>query len=229
MNHHPKVSVILTTFNRYNFLKVAVESVLNQTFKNFELIVMDDNSTEQNQLDYLDEIKKDDRVMVYTSDVKPEERKLTTRYATCINYALKNLVSGEYITYLCDDDRYLPTRLQDMVDYLNKRTDVSIVYGTQRRVNLNQDIETLHSLCTADRIIEKADYFLDHSSFMHRRSILEVTGLWNESPDYWRRGDIGFYEKIQQVGFKYYPLNKESDIHVYHSDSYCVSGRYENL
>ena len=70
----PRVSILLTTYNRPDMLKVAVESVLSQTYKDWELIVLDDNSDNPEQMKYLMKLENINNVYVYRSDVKPEDR-----------------------------------------------------------------------------------------------------------------------------------------------------------
>ena len=109
----PLVSVLLTSYNRPKMVQEAIESVLNQTYQNFELIILDDNSSEETQK-VLSRYLNGSKVKFYKSDVKDEDRWKEARYAVLFNVGLK-MAKGELITYLCDDDYFLPQRLERMV------------------------------------------------------------------------------------------------------------------
>lgn len=103
------VTIYMPTRNRVNLLERAVESVLNQTYKNIELIVVDDGS-DDNTLEYLDAIsRKDSRLRFFCN----YENK-----GACFsrNLAINN-AKGEYITGLDDDDYFLPDRVRELVNF----------------------------------------------------------------------------------------------------------------
>src|SRR5690606_36875064 len=110
------------------------------------------------------------RVSIYKSGVKKEERTLTARYATTINTGLM-LAKGEYISYLCDDDMFMPTRLERMATELDTDSQKHVVYGAQHCVTLNAQGE-LEDMPTpyrkAESVVTNANCAVDHSSVMHR-------------------------------------------------------------
>ncbi len=118
----------MTSYNKPEYIAKSLQSILNQTFSDFELILMDDNSNE----DTLKKIRpflKDDRIRFYQSDVKTlEERVEKIRYAELINQAL-NKAQGEYISYATDDNCYRKNRLEKMVSYLDENPNVMITYS----------------------------------------------------------------------------------------------------
>lgn len=104
---NPLVTVYIPTYNRVEMLKRAVESVLNQTYTNLEVIVVDDFSPD-NTLEYLAEIsQQDSRVRYFQNE---------TNSGACVsrNKAI-NEAKGEFITGLDDDDYILPERLEQFV------------------------------------------------------------------------------------------------------------------
>ena len=105
---NPKVSVIIPTYNRANLLARAIKSVLNQTFQDFELIVVDDGSTD-NTRKVVEEFQKKD------SRIKYIFQENSGGPAKPINTGIKNS-KGEYITILEDDDEFLPQKLQKQVE-----------------------------------------------------------------------------------------------------------------
>jgi len=210
-----KVDVILTSFNRPRMVTQAVESVLQQSYKNFLLWAMDDNSIPEVQEILQVFAKKDKRIILKISDVKQEDRKKTCRYAVLINQALK-LGSSPYISYITDDTEYLPDRLQKMVEFMDKNPAASVCYGNQKMLNL---INNTVSYRSYNKVITRAFNVLDHNSILHRRSILLKTGYWSESAAHWPCSDAIFWDQIMNAGFLFYPVNAITEIYKVHSKS----------
>lgn len=109
----PTVSVIIPTYNREETISRSVDSVLAQTFDDFELIVVDDASTD-NTATVMDQYDAP-RVQFVSHD---ENRGGSAARNTGINHA-----EGEYIAFLDSDDEWKPTKLQHQVDSLSTRSD----------------------------------------------------------------------------------------------------------
>ena len=105
----PFFSVIIPTYNREKFLKIALESVLGQTFKDFELIIVDDGSVD----DTSELIKNysDERIKYYYQ--------ANMGVASARNQGFK-LSKGEFIAFLDSDDRWDPRKLQITLNCINK-------------------------------------------------------------------------------------------------------------
>ena len=117
---NPKVSVIITTYNRASLLPRAVNSILNQTYTDYEIIIVDDCSTDNTQQVIAD--LSDPRIHQFRHD---QNRRLSAARNTGIANA-----RGEYIAFLDDDDEYVPTRLGHQVALLDAfPSDVALVYG----------------------------------------------------------------------------------------------------
>ena len=120
----PEVSVIMPVFNtKEEFLRKAVESILNQTYKDFEFIIVNDgseNNAEEVILSY-----KDERINYF--------KQSNAGAAASRNNAIK-IAAGKYIAIVDSDDIYYNTRLEKMVDYLDKHPDISLV-GTWYKIN----------------------------------------------------------------------------------------------
>lgn len=112
----PSVSVLITTYNAMPFLVRAVEGITKQTYKNWELIIVDDHSTDET-MSYLDSIE-DRRIKVFTNPTKGRGRAL--------NYGL-NKCTGNYVAINDADDISLPNRLQKQVEFLDKNIDYGLV------------------------------------------------------------------------------------------------------
>jgi len=110
----PFISIIIPTYNRYDFLLEAVQSVKNQSYKNFELIIVDDGSTDKTS--ELSERK--DLVYLKQENKGP---------AAARNAGVK-LAAGEWIAFLDSDDLWHKEKLQKQLDFINNNTDCKIVY-----------------------------------------------------------------------------------------------------
>ena len=116
----PKVSVVITTYNRASLLPRAVNSILNQTYADYEIIIVDDCSTDNTQQVVAD--LSDPRIHHFMHD---QNRGVSAARNTGIANA-----RGEYIAFLDDDDEYVPTRLEHQVALLDAfPSDIAMVYG----------------------------------------------------------------------------------------------------
>jgi glycosyltransferase involved in cell wall biosynthesis len=115
---NPFISVIVTTYNRKNLLKETIDSILNQTYDNFELIVVD-NYSNYNFLKYITSFD-DDRIKAF-------QNKNNGNIALNRNFGIKKAI-GEYIAFCDDDDLWFPKKLEIQ---LNHFTDKIIGMGTE--------------------------------------------------------------------------------------------------
>jgi len=112
----PLISVTMATYNRADILPRAVESILNQSFTNFEFIIVDDGSTDETQKVLKDYQNQDNRIVIAC---QPNSGPATAR-----NYSLQ-LARGKYIALMDDDDISLPKRLEEQVNFLTNETQSS--------------------------------------------------------------------------------------------------------
>lgn len=124
LNTEPAVSVIIPVYNRYGLLKEAVSSVLNQTFTDYELLVMDDGSTDR------------------TADISALPNVMYHRLEHCgMAGRVRNqgaaMARGRYIAFLDSDDLWEPEKLARQVDFMKRRNHIKICHT--REVWLRQD------------------------------------------------------------------------------------------
>lgn len=221
----PKVSVILTSYNRPKLVVQAIESVLNQTYEDFELILCDDNSSQETKLAFKPYLAHSKMVYLQTR-VKEEDRWKTCRYATLINMALK-IAKGEYITYLCHDDIYYPRRLEVMVKTLEQNPNYFIVYGKQKSVRLSGRLLGIpYGIRKTVGITWKAAGKVDLNSIMHRRVCSDMVGGWDDDPSHWDNADAVFFKKLNQY-WPFHPIDEVLDEHRFHKDSIQAKIAYE--
>lgn len=118
------VSIITACYNSEKFISETIISVLNQTYQNWEWIIVDDCSTDSSIK--IIENYKDDRIKLL---------KLKKNMGTAIarNYGI-NQVKGRYISFIDSDDLWLPTALEERIKYLQENNE-SAVYTSYKRVN----------------------------------------------------------------------------------------------
>lgn len=132
--YQPKISLITPVFNTPpHLLKECIESVINQSYPNFEMCLIDDCSTDK---DLVDLIKK------YSSKdgrIKYEVRKKNGGIALASNDALK-LATGEYVGFLDSDDFLWPNALYEIVKKLNANKDLDLFYSDEDKIDESGEV-----------------------------------------------------------------------------------------
>ena len=173
----PLVSVILTTYNRRDLLRDAIRSVLEQTYTNFELLVVNDAGEDVN--DITDSFN-DKRIKLFT-------HRFNSGLPFARNTALR-FIQGEIVTYLDDDDLYMPHHLQTVVNTFVK-TNAAVVFTGSIYVD-----ETIKD--GKRTIVEKTDpfgsisyskerlhiqNFIPVNAWAHRAQTVQEVGYFDES------------------------------------------------
>jgi glycosyltransferase involved in cell wall biosynthesis len=113
-----KVSVIIPCYNQAQFLSEAVDSVLNQTYQDFEIIIVDDGSFGNDQIEILDSFQKEKTTLYRNKNQGVEKSR---------NFAIEK-ASGQYILPLDADDKIAPTYLEKAIQLLDSDPNLGIVY-----------------------------------------------------------------------------------------------------
>lgn len=172
----PKVSIVMSLYNNCQFLQEAVQSILRQTLKDFEFIIIDDGSLD-NSLEIIKRFsKKDKRIKII---IHKKKLGLTRSLNEGIH-----LAKGEFIARMDGDDICLSQRLEKQIEFLEKNQDIGFC-GTAAILidkNNNKIGKKIHPAENKD--IHKA--VLSYCPFIHptlmfRRQILEEAGLYNEA------------------------------------------------
>ena len=211
----PKVTIIMTSYNKPDFVAKAIHSVVSQTYQDFELLIMDDNSS-GDTLAAIEPFLDDARIQLFRSDIQTiAERVDKTRYAVLINQALER-AKGKFISYITDDNVYKPCRIAKMVRYLEQHPEVNIVYSGSVTKSLNERGEVTNQVVRkAKQINWIAPCAIDHCSFMHRASVLPIIkdqfgSYWDEDPQFYRLGDARFFWRLNHH-WPFYPINETLD------------------
>ena len=116
----PIVTILMSVFNGQAFLSEAVESILAQTFRDFEFLVVDDGSTDRTPEILADYASRDERMRVLRHENKGR--------ALSLNIGM-NLAIGNYIARMDADDVAMPRRLEEQVDFMERHPEVGILGG----------------------------------------------------------------------------------------------------
>ena len=213
----PKVTILIPTFNRPQYLPHALAGALNQTYRNIQVIIINDGGED---VTGIVNACGDPRVILI-------DRKQNFGKAFSLNEALQR-AEGKYIAYLDDDDVFYPHHIELLVDTLENKTGCQVAYSDLYKTYCR--IEPSGSRIALSKVLEVSrdfDRFLIlyynnvlHVSLMHRKDLLDKTGPYNENLtvlidwDMTRR--LAFFSDfchVQQItGEYFYPAGKSDRI-----------------
>ncbi|MBF0292299.1 MAG: glycosyltransferase family 2 protein [Nitrospinae bacterium] len=170
----PRVSVLMTSYNAGQFIRAAVDSVIAQTFTDWELIAVDDGSTD----DSLSVLKgySDSRVRVFQME-KNVGRIRALRFAF-------GQARGEYGAIMDADDISYPDRLMRQVDFLDKNPDVGLVGSWAKYIDEHANVSGEFTPSPNEQELYDSLGWtnpIPHSSTMYRRQLAVEVGAYSEN------------------------------------------------
>jgi glycosyltransferase involved in cell wall biosynthesis len=202
----PKISVIMSCYNHDKFVIDAINSVLNQSFKDFEFLIIDDNSTDKTY-DIVNSFN-DPRIKVFRN-----EKNFGMVFNT--NSLIKKS-TGEYIAIINSDDSWLPEKLQKQLDFLENNVDYGACFTLANIINednkiIKNNIQESLKYLEFDRFAFLNYFFfynnpLCYPSVLMRKNIFKKTGLFN--PAFIILLDIDMWIRICLAGFEIKMLNE---------------------
>ena len=174
----PRVSVIIPTYNRASMLTRAADSVLAQTFRDFELLIVDDCSADETPDVVADVVNADPRVRSFRHN---RNRGIAATRNTGIANA-----RGEYVAFLDDDDEYLPTKIEKQVKRLDASdADVGMVYVWISHIGPTGELVGATSRTLEGYVFEEALMLrfpaCIGSTAMLRKYAFDIVGRFDES------------------------------------------------
>lgn len=192
MKATPLVSIILPTYNNEEFLKASVQSILDQTYNNFELIIINDCSTD-NTVSILNEFH-DNRIRLISNPVN-------LGLIKSLNIGL-DAIKGKYIARMDGDDFCFSNRLQLEVEFLESNEDVLLVGGSHLAGDIDTNNLRKQYFPTAESDVKATFLFncpFSHITIMIRSSIINQYKLkYEESFKY--AEDYALWLKISSLG-----------------------------
>ncbi len=198
MESNPSVTIVLPVYNGERFLTKSIDSIINQTYKNYELIIVDDSS-----------IDATSKIIKYYSDKDSRIKSITNMTNKGLPYSLNRgfeLSKGDYLTWTSDDNMYHEQAIEKMVSFLAQNEDCGLVFADMNLVDENDEI-------IGSRITEHQNIYSRNcvgACFMYRSECKEIIGDYDEKKglvedyDYWLRiASIYRIERIPEVLYDY--------------------------
>lgn len=205
IKHNIDISVILPVYNGERFLEIAVNSILQQSFKNFEFIIIDDGSSDKTSviLNYLK--RSDSRIEV----ISRENRGLVFSLNEAVSIA-----NGRYIARMDADDIAMPQRFGRQFDFLENHpdhvcvgSDVELIDSSGRKLTVWKQLADDHSIQTEAL---RGHTTICHPSVMMRTQAIRTVGGYHaemypaEDLDLWLKlGEVGKLANINEVLLRY--------------------------
>lgn len=201
----PTVSVLMPVYNAERYVAEAVESILAQTFKDFEFVIIDDGSTDGSRAILEGYAKQDSRIRLVS---RPN-----TGYVVALNEML-SLASGELIARMDADDAALPARFARQVEYLLEHAEYVAVGCQILLVDPDGDplreVELKLNHADIVRVFLESGFGIGHPCAMIRREALDTIGGYREDLEtaedldlFLRLADIGQLANLPDVLLRY--------------------------
>lgn len=195
------VSIVLPTYNGEKYLNESIQSILDQTYENFELIIVDDCSTDSTP-SILDRIQnKDKRIHVYRNT---KNKKLPAS----LNYGFSKS-RGKYLTWTSDDNIFEKNAISNMVRVLENNQNIGLVFSKMEYIdeNSNSFNEFSETVISLNEIKYKN---IVGACFLYTREVYKTIGEYNverflvEDYDYWLRISRHFeFFYLDKILYKY--------------------------
>ncbi|MBE6813972.1 MAG: glycosyltransferase [Ruminococcaceae bacterium] len=212
----PRISVIIPVYNVEKYLAECLDSVINQTEKDIEIICVEDCSTDSSLRILHEYAKKDDRIVILQNEVN-------SGLSVTRNNGL-NIAQGEYVLFVDSDDLIEPTLIETTLKYA---IDVDMVCFNYKEYNPQNIGNFSHSYLIEDGLYSNEDYFVesaDKNSFvvvavskLYRREFLIQNNLQFE-PDMLYEDNL-FYLQCVLKANKIYSVNEQLYIYRIRQDS----------
>lgn len=179
------VSIVIPTYNRATMLDKALTTCLNQTYRNIEVIVVDDGSTDSTKEVVQSFARRDNRVRLVSQQNQKLPRALNAGHAAA---------RGDYLTWTSDDNSYDPDAIEIMTSYLDGHPDVGSVYCDYRIVGPDGEALGMIRLPEPDCRDEDLIY---GACFLYRRTAFEKVGGYD--PEMFLAEDYEFWLRMRRA------------------------------
>lgn len=211
MDGKPKISVIFSVYNGATYLREAVESILNQSYSDFEFIIVNDGSTD-NTVEILNEYTDSRIVRINNQE--------NIGLARSLNRAIET-AQGELIARMDADDISAPDRFKKQVAYLDAEEEVAVLGTCMKQIDaVGNNLGILNVPCSHNLIKWKMlfETSMFHATVMMRKKDLDRVG--NYSPDYQHIEDTELWIRMIDNA-RFSNLNEVLYIRRWHDESVC--------
>lgn len=220
MNFNTMITVIMPVYNAELYLKDAIDSILNQTFSDFEFLILNDGSTD----------KSKEIILSYSDTrIKYLENEKNLKLIKTLNKGL-GIAKGKYIIRMDADDISLPNRFQEQFDFMELHHDVVLCGSFAEKFGIDKGI---FSVPISDKEIR--ENFLVYSPFIHPSVIIRHSTLTDNkiiyNAKYIHAEDYKFWLELLKVGKVYnigkvllkYRTSQEQISNKYSKEQACTS------
>lgn len=198
----PKVSVLMGVYNNADTVNDSIDSILKQTFTDWEFIICDDGSNDNTEQIIEEYIKNDSRIKLIKND---KNQGLPFTLNKCIAAA-----SGEYCARMDGDDTCDPCRLQKQVDFLDSHNEYGFVSTRMTRydeIGIYQIPEKIASYEPTKMDLIKGSPYC-HAPVMIRKAVYEMVGGYRDIPQTQGVEDYDLWFRLFSLGVKGYILQE---------------------
>ena len=190
-----KISVLMAVYNAEETLDTAINSILAQTYTNWQFIICDDCSTDNTYVKLLEYKEKyPEKFIVIQND---KNSKLAYSLNHCLKYA-----DGEYVARMDGDDVSLPERFERQIEYLEANPDVAVVGTSMIRFDENGEFGKILAFNNPNKYILKTSVPFFHATIMMRNSAMKGIGGYTVAKRTERGQDLDLWFKFYANGFE---------------------------
>ncbi|HKI76917.1 MAG TPA: glycosyltransferase family A protein [Ignavibacteriaceae bacterium] len=194
------VSIILPVYNREDYLERCINSILKQTYSNWELIAIDDGSKDES----LKILSGYSSLYQNISVIKQVNKKL----AKSRNRGIE-LAGGKYLTFIDSDDEYTPDHIKKRIDYFELNPDVDLIHGGVKIIG-NEFVPDKNQ---PGRLIHLSECYIGGTFLGKREVFLDLKGFksipYSEDSDFLERAEKKF--NVRKVFYQTYIYHRELD------------------
>lgn len=213
MKKNPFFSIIIPTFNQCNFLEKNLKSIFSQTYNNFEIIVVDNFSTD---LTY-------DIIQKYKKKLKYFKIRNNGIIAKSRNYGLRK-AKGKWVAFLDSDDYWTTNKLKVIHNYIKKNYNFNVICNDEWKIKNNKKIKIskygpFHKEDFYKYLLLKGNCISTSASFIEKKFLKKNNIFFVEKKNYVTAEDYDLFLKIALCKGNFFFLNKILGYHTYHDNS----------
>lgn len=210
MMYEPKVTIIIPVYNGSNYMAQAIDCAINQTYKNIEILVVNDGSTDEGE---------SERIALSYGDSIKYYNKPNGGVSSVLNFALEK-ASGEWFSWLSHDDLYYPDKIKKQVEFINtlpSGTDFNKVVVHTATESIDKDGRIIKTPSYSDLPIEENsletvignvyNYRLSGCSFLLPISCYKDVGGFRE--DIRTVSDVEYWYRLLFNGYQFYCMKND--------------------
>lgn len=224
----PKISIITTTYSHQDFIKYTIESILSQTFTDWELLIWDDSPDDLTWTIIQDYVKK------YSEKIKYWHNSTNKWLVNNMNFLLEKVSNdSKYIAFLEWDDIFTPDNLEKKLQIFEENKDTWMVYNNLDFINLKWEIFYHNALIKSpfylrNEKLSKFDlmkyetFYISYSTLMIKKEILETEKIINPTND--KMYSVSDWDLFFRISTKYNCYWIEESLTLYRRHIWNVSG-----